>query len=301
MGRMLEIVTPEHVAIRYELAGFGARGVAASIDVIVQLLFTTLALALLATLSWLNLMPPFWESITTDLLFVLLIFGYTFIFLGYHIVFETLWNGETPGKRALQLRVIKDGGYPVDFRAVVIRNLIRLVDMMPGVPPIMLSYAVAFVAVALNPQYKRLGDMAAGTLVVRHRTGDDARARILGMGDAVTYRLLEPVHLTQIARLTRDEFRMITQFLDRSDELPLSLRVTFAERLATPLITRLAFHLPEFGMDYHRWLEEVALAYHHRATGGGLSLTPPSAPATAPPPAPAVATTTPADDDTRRW
>ena len=113
----------------------------------------------------------------------------------YFIFFETLWNGETPGKRLLGLRVIKDAGYPVDFRAVVTRNLIRAVDFLP------LFYALGFIVQLCGGQYKRLGYFASGTLVVRHGRAEEAQQT---HGDAVVFRLLDATALSQISRLQPD-------------------------------------------------------------------------------------------------
>lgn len=288
MPRTFEVVTPENVTIRYELAGFGSRGVAAVVDTLAQLLIFALLLGAVGLLVWLEVLPP-WEELADALesaLLGLIILVSAAIFWGYYILFEALWNGETPGKRWLGLRVIKDDGYPVDFRAVLIRNLIRPADALPALPLIP-SYGLAFVAVLLNPHYKRLGDMAAGTLVVRH--GQEEGVSPGGFGRAEVYRLLDAAVLSQLSRLTREECRTVQRYLERRGELPLFLRAEFARRLAQPLIEKFAYHVPDFGMDYERWLEELDLAYRNRALG--------TAPVAATPPLPETA----APSDARKW
>src|SRR6202035_1946388 len=83
------------------------------------------------------------------------------LFFGYFIAFELLWNGQSPGKRLLGLRVLRDGGFPVDAGASVIRNLVRILEAGLG------FYAISAVVTLLSPENKRLGDFAAGTIVVR--------------------------------------------------------------------------------------------------------------------------------------
>lgn len=271
MSRTLDVITPEHVAIRYELAGFGSRAIAAAVDSALQLCFILFLVGVLWLLAVLNVLPEWhdwdhyqeWQQNIIAAIGILLVF---LIYWGYFIAFETWWNGQTPGKRWMQLRVIKDGGYPIDFRAALLRNLLRVVDSQPGLP-IFSCYGLAFITVLANPHYKRLGDLAAGTLVVYHgREEKDPLARV-GFGAAVTFRLLDHSVLTQLARLSREEYRTIARFLDRRAQLPPALRGKFAERLAQPLIEKFAYQGPALGMDYERWLEELDLAYRNRALG----------------------------------
>ncbi|HEY3416562.1 MAG TPA: RDD family protein [Armatimonadota bacterium] len=284
MSRVLEIVTPENVTIRYELAGFGTRGVAAMIDWGLQLILIFLLFCLYLMCAWLQLLPTLTdaEEMVKSYLLALAILVFFLVMWGYHVLFEALWNGQTPGKRWLGLRVIKDGGYPVDFRAAVIRNLVRAVDILPALPGLP-SYGLAFVAVLASAHYKRLGDMAAGTLVVRHGREEVNATRNPGFGKAVVFRLLDTAFLSQLFRLSREEYRMVQHYLERRNDLPSALRGEFARRLAEPLIEKFDYRAPELGMDYDRWLEELDLAYRNRALGTTTPLS------TAPPPLAAAA------------
>src|SRR5204862_7288871 len=85
------------------------------------------------------------------------------LFFGYFLFFETRWNGQTPGKKVTGARVMKDGGFPIDLRAAVVRNIVRLLDLMPG------PYAIGVAAAFFSAEYKRVGDYAAGTVVIRER------------------------------------------------------------------------------------------------------------------------------------
>ena len=190
MSRIVEVITPEQVTIRYELAGFGSRALAAIIDFSLSALLMLLAAVILiiayagkfdfANLSFQQFSRSFFLGLLIMVIFI--------ITWGYFIYFETIWNGTTPGKRIMGLRVIRDGGFPVDFRAVVIRNLLRAVDMLPSL------YGIGFVCVIWHDQYKRLGDIAAGTIVVRHGL-DDADMPEFSYGSTVVLRLFQSQHL----------------------------------------------------------------------------------------------------------
>jgi uncharacterized RDD family membrane protein YckC len=305
MPRTFEVITPEHVAIRYELAGFGSRAGAALVDSSLQLLIYLVLAGILQLLGMLNVIPGFQKWGSSILISVGTI-TFFLVFWGYYLLFETLWNGETPGKRGMGLRVIKDGGYPVDFRAVLIRNLLRPADTLPTLL-ILPSYGLAFLTTLLNPHAKRLGDLAAGTLVVRHGK-DDEGISLPGLGETVVYRLLDAGALGQIARLDREEYRMVKLFLDRRRELPAVQRSEFARRLADPLIAKFHYKVPELGMDYERWLDELDLAYRSRALGVFSQAAVPTPAAIAPtatvPPAYTLPTT-PSDpappSDGRKW
>lgn len=262
MSRIVEVVTPEQVTIRYELAGFGSRMLAALVDLSLTALIIILVAIpfIIANYGKFDFDDFSLQAISRSVLIGLLILIIFIVTWGYFIFFETLWNGATPGKRMLGLRVIRDGGFPVDFRAVVIRNLVRAVDMMPS------FYALGFVSVIWNEQYKRLGDIAAGTIVVRHGLDDDDFPEF-SYGSTVVLRLFKSQHLAKLARITREEQRRVEQYLDRRTALPAALRSEFARRLALPLMNKLDYTPPQFGADSERWLDELLLACRTRMQG----------------------------------
>lgn len=146
--------TPEGVELGLQVAGPVARGLAWALDALIRLgFYIVLALVLLPM-----------GRFGTGLFLVLLFLGEWF----YPVVGEVLFHGATPGKRSLGLRVIADNGTPVTLAASLIRNLLRFVDFLP------LFYGLGLTALMLNRDFKRLGDVAAGTLVVY---GRDPRPR----------------------------------------------------------------------------------------------------------------------------
>ncbi|MFN2460939.1 MAG: RDD family protein [Candidatus Velthaea sp.] len=165
MERTLEVRTGESIAIRYELAGLGSRFLAVSLDIGIQLACTAAVLLLLVVLQapLIAVVAALHLPVKTlsAVLIAVSVMAVFVIFFGYFIVFELWWSGRTPGKRALGIRVVRDAGFPLDVGGAVIRNLVRAVDVALGL------YAVSALVALLSRENKRLGDYAAGTIVVR--------------------------------------------------------------------------------------------------------------------------------------
>src|SRR5687768_12029108 len=154
------IVTPEAVVLEFAPAGLASRSVAAAIDFTIQIgAFLVLAL-LVGVLFRLT------GGDSVGIAYVVLIIGAFLILLGYSVLFEVLWNGRTPGKAALSPRVVTTEGAPVRFRHAVVRSALGLLDFY--LPPFGIC---ATVAVLLTTRSQRLGDLAAGTIVLRQRSG----------------------------------------------------------------------------------------------------------------------------------
>lgn len=157
----LNIDTPENVQFAYEIAGIGSRFLAALVDTILILLLQLLVfMPLLALLGPLDAVG----EVGTNVVLGTAVFISFVLLWGYYIFFEALWNGQTPGKRWVGLRVLQLSGLPLTFSEVVIRNLVRIVDFLP------VAYGVGIIAMFFQAQSRRLGDLAAGTLVVFERT-----------------------------------------------------------------------------------------------------------------------------------
>lgn len=162
---IFEIETPERVAFGYEIAGIGSRFIAALVDTaflagLQVVVFGLAALLIPPLLGDSNGEPGALASSWLLGIFGLLSFG---LLWGYYIFFEMIWNGQSPGKRLVRLRVVRADGTPITLNEAVIRNLVRLVDFLP------LLYGVGVVTMFVDARARRLGDLAAGTLVVRDR------------------------------------------------------------------------------------------------------------------------------------
>ena len=173
MDEHITISTPEQVAFQYEVAGIGSRFVAALVDHLILMLVVILvfcgAFAVTTAAGVGSIMTGDEEAggaYWVLAVYVLLIF---LILWGYFIIFETVWRGQTPGKRMHGLRVIRRDGQPISAGEAMVRNLVRLVDVMPG------FYGIGLVVMFADQQTRRLGDFAASTIVVRE--GEETRLR----------------------------------------------------------------------------------------------------------------------------
>lgn len=224
----LQINTPENVAFGYHVAGIGSRFVAALVDTLLigliqALIVGTLILILLEAGS-----NSLMEELGAWLLAALGLISFLF-FWGYYIFFEMLWNGQSPGKRWLKLRVIRTDGTPISLVESLIRNLVRMVDLLPA------AYGLGVVTMFINSQSRRLGDLAAGTLVV-HDSGPGS-VESLNMSDVQSnHKLsLKPVSISgfPVERLTNQEIHLIEEFLGRREEMQ------YRQQLAVQILTRL--------------------------------------------------------------
>jgi uncharacterized RDD family membrane protein YckC len=223
MDRNVDVRTPESIEFRYELAGLGSRFLALVIDQILQVL---VLLAIVFGVFWGLLHLPNTghgdEKLGSAILVAFIVVVVFLVFFGYFIAFETLWNGQTPGKKALGIRVVRDGGFPLDFGASLVRNLIRIGEFTLG------YYALSAISMLLSPENKRLGDFAAGTIVVR-----DARL-------ALAPNVEEPAIAYAPTRyLSGEERALVKRFLERRDAMAAENRRALARKLADRLRERL--------------------------------------------------------------
>jgi uncharacterized RDD family membrane protein YckC len=242
MGR-LEVETPDHVMLRYDLAGGGNRGFAALVDVVAA---TLIFVAMLVLWSVLQDSFPFVRSLAG----VMLMLGFL-IAWSYFILLEWLWEGRTLGKRMYGLRVITADGSPAPFTAVLIRNLVRVVDFLPA------FYGLGLVAIVATPRSQRLGDIAAGTFVVRA-----PKPRI----DLLSLRTIAPSERStstlRVLGLSGELQRLVREFVARERSLAPKDRA----RIAAPIAAALRTRLPEASSaDDIALIHEVAAAM--RASG----------------------------------
>lgn len=200
------------MVLELTLAGIGSRFTAAIIDTSIQIAIV-LVLRLLVAIVGL--------SGVVAAIAILIIF---LTFFAYDIAFETRASGRTPGKRMTGLRVVKVDGRPVDFRSSAVRNLLRLIDALPG------PYVVAIVTIFVSKRNQRFGDMAAGTLVVREKKGEVATTPFRASTE-----LPDEVATWDVAAVTAADVAAIRQFLERRNSLKPDARL----RLATTLARRL--------------------------------------------------------------
>ena len=245
----LTIETPEQVPLEFPLAGIGSRFLALALDTLIQLA-VALLLVLVGVLAFAGASSTaprqgMWVLAVYILLAFLLQFG-------YFAVFEAIGNGQTPGKRRMHLRVIKDDGRPITTYDSVARNLLRIVDNLPG------FYAVGIISMLISSQNKRLGDYLAGTVVVHERPLDQPKrtksgtvqeqpdaASPVAPASMLNLNPYTPVPKTatpegpsgyDVRRLSVDEFGLMETFLSRRGQLAPEVR----SRLARQIVDRLS-------------------------------------------------------------
>ncbi|MBI1297144.1 RDD family protein [bacterium] len=265
LDQAYSVDTPENVTFAHEVAGIGNRFIAALIDSI----FIGLALFLLNIILFAGLavvgsnLPeqaldpetPGWIEGFLIAIYALVNF---LIFWGYYIFFEYVWNGQTPGKRLVKIRVLRMDGNPVGFIDVVIRNLVRIVDFLPS------GYGVGLVVMFVNGQSRRLGDFAAGTFVVRERADVPLSGLVnpsFGspagpVADTVDEQLL--LRFVHIRRLTPQDNELIREVLQRHRSSSISENT--ALRLAESIAAKLEVDPPPY-LGAVQFLQDVRRAY----------------------------------------
>lgn len=233
----LTIDTPEHIALEFPLASAGSRFLSIAIDTLIQFA-SLLVLGLGATLLFTILSP----ASSTWVMAVLILLGFL-LYYGYFAAFEALWNGQTPGKRAIRLRVISTSGRPITVYDSLLRNLVRIVDQIPG------FYAIGLLSLFFTERNQRLGDLAADTVVVAERP--------IARGDVAPLASKPTVARRGAARLSAEDLVMIERFLSRRNDVPDRVRATTAKAIADRVRRQLNVPADDRTAD-ETLLEEVA-------------------------------------------
>jgi len=239
----LTIETPEQTHLEFPLAGIGSRFLAIALDTLVQVAAMWVVGIVLIALA-----IPFslWFKSSGLWAMAIVVFVFFAIYVGYFAFFEAVWNGQTPGKRWTHLRVIKDSGRPISAYDAILRNLLRTADWLPTL------YAAGIVTMMVSRENRRLGDFAAGTVVV-HEKPLEAVASIWNASAT-------PTHAAPFgwsAQLNMDELQLIEMFLERRASLEPDVRWSMARQIADRVGGRLGVPA-EARPDTEKFLEAVA-------------------------------------------
>lgn len=237
----LTLANAEGIDLDVSLAGIGSRGGALIIDLAIEIA-ALLLLGLLTSLLSVDLTVAF-----------VAVFGFLIVF-AYPIVAEAFAGGRTFGKAALGIRVVAVDGSPVSFLAAVIRNVLRVIDLLPG------TYLVGTIAVLATDKNQRLGDLAANTIVVHQRTRSTDITTGLDLGSAFADDPLADVDSSgwDLSGVTAEEVAAARSFLVRRDQLAPGRRADLAQTLAFQLLPKVAGVPLEGGPE--RFLERVVAA-----------------------------------------
>lgn len=245
------ISTPENVDLHLELAGLGSRIWAAFIDFcLIYLLIIGLVLIALVASILLEQSPLSRDSKTLiyywviGLSTILLSFSIQF---AYFIYFEKIWNGQTPGKRIAQIRVIEANGQPVNTGSVIIRNLLRIVDTYLGL-------GIGIVFMIFDRNERRIGDMAGGTLVIRERSSDLLQRNLKLTADKPESSFIDA------GQISPDEYHLLLDFLKRRQKMESGSRQRLAKKLDDYFRQKLNPEKQE-NESSENFLEKVYLSY----------------------------------------
>ncbi len=235
----LRIPTAEGVDLDVVLAGLGSRFAALLVDTVIQVVVVGAAGLVLGLLGDLG------AAVFAVVAFL--------VFFGYPVLFEVVGGGRTPGKRLTGLRVVGAEGGPVAFVPSAVRNVLRLVDALPG------TYTVGMVAVLATARNQRLGDLAAGTLVVRDRVAvPDA-----DLSAPVTVELPPDAATWDLSAVSAEEVATVRAFLLRRPQLTPEARGRIGADLAGRLVPRVVG--PPTAQGPERFLELVVTAKDARS------------------------------------
>ncbi|QDT34196.1 RDD family protein [Thalassoglobus polymorphus] len=219
-----EIETPENVILTFDLAGPGSRASAYIIDLALRM---AVAWGLIYLIGF--MIPLMGDGLPVGILLV----GIFLLEWGYTALFEGFCNGQTPGKKMLKLRVIKDAGYPIHFYDAALRNLLRAADFLP------VGYGVGLLSMAATKRMQRLGDLVAGTIVVRADVHTYKR-------NPGAFRNVEPILPTECDRrfhVSERTLDVIEQLLWRREQLGRRRVEEIASILAQPIADQLGYRL----------------------------------------------------------
>lgn len=243
----LTVATPEGVELDLSLAGLGSRFIAVAADLLLKAVIIGLGAIVLVAVGG--------GGVATA---IFIVFAFLVFWL-YDVLFEVLGAGRTPGKRWSSLRVVAEGGAPVGLRESLVRNLLRLVDGPVSV------YLAGPIAILLTARNQRLGDLVAGTLVLRERRSGER----IGRGYLPPDADLETQAAYDVSSVSATDLSTVRAFLERRGTLEASARAALSEDLARRLRAKTA-GVPE-NLGAEAFLEWLAAARSGGAGGASAS------------------------------
>jgi uncharacterized RDD family membrane protein YckC len=266
----LRIDTPENVAFDYKMAGIGSRFLAALVDTVLIVILQ--AVVYLPLILFVSTAPNEAGTSASDSGLVI-IFGLISLafFWGYYIFFEMLWGGQSPGKRWVGLRVIRTDGTPIGLSESLIRNVVRLLDFMP------IAYGFGVMAMFISDQSRRLGDLAAGTLVVHDRAPITLKSLAVhnrAPGSSQSFAVHRAVTLKMnpslftlaeglpVEHLSAHDLQLVEQFLERREEL--KNRPGLAAKILGSLYDRMGLPNPDISPQFIEDVLSVIVEEAHR-------------------------------------
>ncbi|NEO26798.1 MAG: RDD family protein [Kamptonema sp. SIO4C4] len=250
----IELRTPESVTLTFTLAGIGKRAQALLIDYIIWsllLLFWTIVSVTFASSVFPDGLSTETQSTLWFFAFYILIFF--IIYVGYFIFFEVWWQGKTPGKRFVNIRVIRDDGKPARLPQATLRALFRPIDDL---------FFLGLFFIILGKREKRLGDWIAGTVVIQE---EQKKSQFQFSPSTASQELAEQLRSqVNISQLRPEEFLIIRLYLERRSQMIPEARYSKAKELAYQVKDILALAGVPEGVTALQFLEAIYLAYQEQ-------------------------------------
>ncbi|AUT00742.1 hypothetical protein CLI64_10215 [Nostoc sp. CENA543] len=247
--------TPESVELEFTLAGIGNRAWALLIDYLV--LAAILTAFLIVWVIIVGQLSDFWSQIFGSavgvwLIAITLIVSFV-IYAGYFVFFETIWRGQTPGKQAAKIRVVRDDGRPIGMPQAALRALLRPFDEFMFIGAFLIMF---------SRQEKRLGDLAAGTIVIQAEAATTSATIMISEQAQVWHQ--ELMQIADLSVLLPDDFAVIREYLQRRKAMSPKARSALALKLSQQV--KEILHIDELPAAIHPdiVLEAVYLAYQNR-------------------------------------
>ncbi|MEG4227655.1 RDD family protein [Microcoleus sp. N9_B2] len=248
--------TPESVELEFTLAGIGNRAYALLLDYIIfglilivflvgVLIFNSVLLETIAQLLGITNRLELW------LIAVQVLIGF-FIYVGYFVFFETVWCGQTPGKRRVKIRVIRDDGRPVRLQQSTLRALLRPFDDL---------FFIGVFFIVFSQREKRLGDLVAGTLVIQEEQPVSAAWKVSTSARSLAKKLLIEA---DISRLLPEDFAVVREYLQRREAMIPNARNELSKQLATQVKEIIGLGKLPTKVDANLFLEAVYHAYQQQ-------------------------------------
>ena len=251
--------TPESVELEFTLAGIGNRAYALLID---YLVWSIILIGFF--IAWVIFSSQLLEAIENFvgsskqlrlwLVAIQLLITF-FIYVGYFVIFETLWQGQTPGKRFVKIRVIRDDGRPVSLQQSTLRSLLRPVDDL---------FFLGVFFIVFGKREKRLGDWVAGTLVIQEeRPVVSSSFPVSKEAETLANQLLSEADL---AAMLAEDFAVIREYLQRRAAMIPEARAELSRQLAHQIKDIIALEKVPKGVTANQFLEAVYLAYQQQSS-----------------------------------
>jgi uncharacterized RDD family membrane protein YckC len=239
LDRQLIINTPEQVSLEFHVAGIGSRFMALFVDSLIQIV-------LFLVLTFVQVLTSLSLKLGRNWAMALFIIGSWLVYWGYFALFEALMQGQTPGKRTVGIRVVKDSGRGIKPGEAVARNFLRIIDWLPGL------YVFGLISMLVSKEKKRIGDYVAGTVVVHEKAAQDVYPDLQELDTSV------PVQEWVMKLNTRD-LELIESFLHRRITLESSSRTATAIRIVQHVRNKTG-EGPAPDQLYEDFLQGVAVA-----------------------------------------